>query len=218
MKLNVRYLYTCLRNIRTSRQHAGQALVELALSVTVLVLLLAAAVDLGLAFKTYQTLVNATAEASSYLDVNPVVNCSDPAIPIPCLGGNPIVGANAIARSRFQREQGDAIRGIASTLDLNDDGVVDDPALLQAWVRIDPADNRQIEAVSNSLAVGSSYDPDQADEECKQRKATPQSTNPDVTSCYIVIRSQMIYRPFVLQTILGEEMTIRAISVRRVVN
>ncbi len=65
------------RSVNNGRRHrSGQALVEMAISVTVLALLLAAAIDLGLAYKTYQTLVNATAEASSYLDLNPTVNCA----------------------------------------------------------------------------------------------------------------------------------------------
>ena len=62
------------------RQHRyyipGQALIELALALTLIAMFLRAAVDLGLAYKAYQTLLNSTAEASSYLSLNPVLNCS----------------------------------------------------------------------------------------------------------------------------------------------
>jgi hypothetical protein len=191
--------------IRSAHHRLGQALVEMALSITFIALLLAAVTDLGLAYKTYQTLVNATAEASSYLDVNPTVNCAI----VSCPGGNPIAGANAIARQRFQSEQGTTIRHIASTLDVDADGIhddVDSDVNIDEWVQITEADNTQVDNMS-------AYDPAATASECRERKAKP--TN--VASCYIVIRSRIIYRPFFLVPVLGDEMTIRAISVRRIV-
>jgi Flp pilus assembly protein TadG len=187
----------------------AQALVELALSVTVIAMFLSAAVDLGLAFKTYQTLVNATAEASSYLVIRPVVNCGT----INC---DPIAPADAEARRRFQNEQGTTQRSAISTLDLNADGALDDASLVQNWVQIDEADNLQVTPSGATFAVGSSFDPTQTDSECRLRKARPQSTNSNINACYIVIRSRMSYKPFVLQTLLGDTMTIRAISVRQI--
>lgn len=191
--------------IRPVHHRSGQALVEMALSITFIALLLAAVTDLGLAYKTYQTLVNATAEASSYLDVNPIVNCAV----VSCPGGDPIAGANAIARQRFQFEQGTSGRKIASTLDLNANRTSDNLEAgfnINQWIRITEADNTQVNNMS-------AYNPGTTTQECRARIAKP--TN--VSSCYIVIRTQIIYRPFFLTPILGNQMTIRAISVRRIV-
>lgn len=180
------------------RVRPGQALVEMALSITLLFLLIAAAVDLGLAYKTHQTLVNATAEASTYLDLNPKVPSADP-----------IASANAIALQRFQTEQGATVRPIASTLDLNANGVADNAEAgfnIADWVQITHATSAQV-------ANMSTYDPNQAGE-CANRIARPA---PPLESCYVVIRSRMIYRPFFLTPVLGDQMNITTVSVRRVV-
>lgn len=198
---------------RTARVQPAQALVELALSVTVIAMFLSAAVDLGLAFKTYQTLVNATAEASSYLVIKPAVGCAT----VGMTGTDTMECANAEARRRFQNEQGTTQRSAISTLDLNADGAVDDASLVEEWVQIDEADNLQVTPSGATFAVGSSFDPGLTDPECRlHRKAIPESTNLAIHSCYIVIRSRMSYKPFVLQTLLGDTMTIRAISVRQI--
>lgn len=175
----------------------GQALVEVILSMTLLMSLIAAAVDLGLAYKTHQTLVNATAEASSYLDLNPKIPAADP-----------IQSANTIALQRFQREQGITTRRIGSTLDLNANDVRDDQEAgfnIADWVQITEANNIQISNMST-------YNPSQAGE-CANRIAQPTTYE----SCYIVIRSRIIYRPFFLSPVLGNQMDIRTTSVRRVV-
>ncbi len=191
--------------IRSAHHRPGQALVEMALSVTFIALLLAAVTDLGLAYKTYQTLVNATAEASSYLDLNPMVNCAIAS----CPDGDPIAGANAIALQRFQTEQGTIIRKLASTLDLNANGTPDNQEgdfEIDKWVRITEADNTQVNNMS-------AYNPAVTAPECQERNARPSN----VASCYIVIQTRIVYRPFFLTPVLGNEMTIRAISVRRIV-
>jgi hypothetical protein len=95
------------------RRRPGQALVELSLSITFIALLLGAAIDLGLAYKTYQTLMNATAEASSFLALNPKVNCD--ANPTWCTGTDEIGGADREARNRFREEQGTTINGSTIT-------------------------------------------------------------------------------------------------------
>ncbi len=185
------------QNRRVAWLQPGQALVEMTLSMTLLMLLVAAAVDLGLAYKTHQMLVNATAEASSYLDLNPKV-----------LGANPIESANSIALRRFQYEQGTTLQKIASTLDLNANGVRDDLESgfnIADWVQITEANNVQVSNMST-------YDPSQAGE-CTNRIAQPATYE----SCYIVIRSRIIYRPFFLSPMLGDQMNIRTTSVRRVV-
>ncbi len=185
------------QNCRVAWLQPGQALVEVTLSMTLLTLLVGAAVDLGLAYKTHQTLVNATAEASSYLDLNPKVSGSDP-----------ITAANSIALQRFQYEQGTSIRKIASTLDLNANGVRDDQEggfNIADWVQITEANDVQVSNMST-------YNPSQAGE-CANRVAQPTTYE----SCYIMIRSRMIYRPFFLSPFLGDQMNIRTTSVRRVV-
>lgn len=200
---------------RINARHPGQAVVELALFATFIFLLLAAAVDLGLAYKSYQTLITASAEASSFLDLNPTYTCT----PLP--GCDPAVAADAIARDRFRSEQGGILRGTTSTLDLNSNGIDDasETGVIQSMIRIDEADNTQIDDVgTGTFAAGSSFDPAATDTECKNREKDPNSpSRPEVTSCYIVIRVEYIYRPFLLSPLLGEEMTIRAISVRRIV-
>jgi hypothetical protein len=201
---------------RRGQNRAGQAIVELALFMTLIVMFVAAAIDLGLAYKSYQTLINAAAEASSYLDQYPAANCGS-------LGCNPILEANTIARQRFRTEQGGVLRSVASTLDLDANGIDDlteagGAALVESMVQIHEADNTQIDVANGtSFAINGTFNPAQTDDQCKQRIAEPKSTNAAVTSCYIVIRAQMLYRPFVLRPFLGESMTIRAISVRRIV-
>lgn len=201
---------------RAARRQAGQAILELTLSLTLIVLFVAAAVDLGLAYKAYQTLINAASEASSYLDQNPVANCG----PGAC---DALLAADTVARERFRTEQGGLLRSVASTLDLNANGIDDidevgGAAMIEAMIQIDEADNTQIDAVSGqTFAVGDSFDPAETDSQCQERIAEPASINAAVTSCYIVIRARMFYRPFVLRPVLGETMTIRAISVRRII-
>lgn len=202
--------------LRGMPKQRGQALVELALAISFIALLFAAAVDMGLAYKTYQTLVNATAEAASYLDQAPAVDCAA----VGMAGSDPIACADALARERFRREQGDQMRGVANTADLNADGTNDTTGnnydITQA-IRIDEADNRQIDTANNQIA--SNYDPNAADAQCKKRIGRPTDTGGNgVVSCYIVIRSQIVYRPFVLSIAVGPSMTIRTISVRKVVS
>lgn len=199
------------------RKTAGQAIVELALSLTLITMLLGAAVDLGLAYRAHQTLINAAAEASSYLDQNPSANCGKP-------NCNPFHEADRLARERFRTEQGDTIRGVGSTLDLNGNGMDDliEPgggaALLASLIQIDVADSTQVDDTGGGgFQPNGTFNPASADNECQQRVAEPNSSNTSVTSCYIVIRAQMAYKPFVMKVLLGETMTIRATSVRRIV-
>lgn len=198
------------------RSHEGQAIVELALMITFMFLLMGAAVDMGLMYKSYQTLVNASAEASTYLDYEPRRPCAPPC--------DAIAEADAEARRRFRTEQGDTIGRISSTLDLDSNGVDDYTQsggvdMVRSMVKIDEADNTQIDdAGDGKFALQGTFDTAATDVLCQQRTAVPLSlTNPLVTSCYIVIRAEMIYRPFLLRPVLGDERRIRVISVRRIV-
>lgn len=200
------------------RQQAGQALIELALSFTFLAFLFAAAVDLGIAYKSYQTLINATAEASSYLMLNPVVNCDT----IECPTSDPsaekeVQGADREARRRFRMEQGISIRGTASTMDL--DANTKDDATEHGWnwinsrVQIDEADSSQVTIVNDTFAIDSSFNPAATNNDCKLRRKYYSSGTTTGLQCFIVVRAQIDYHPFAIAPAVGDTMTIRAISV-----
>lgn len=203
--------------LRWSRRKKGQALVELALSVTFLSYLFSAAVDLGFAYKSYQTLLNATAEASSYLTVQPAIACTN------CTPEQAREQADREARVRFRGEQGNRMRAFGgSTMDLNGDGKDDETnvpsgygnfeAFIQAKVRIDVADSSQIDLSSADFGVDGTFT-GSSDTNCQQRRRFSLTGG----QCYIVIRSETIYKPFALAPALGSTMTIRAISVKPIV-
>lgn len=209
----------------TRRSQSGQAILELALSVTFLAYLFAAAVDLGIAYKSYQTLVSATAEASNYLTYDPLGACTDSSIN---QATNPTAYSNCIntaadvqARVRFRGEQGNQLRGSASTLDLDANGKDDLAASgdnygsnwIVPWVQIDEADSTQVTISNDSFAtLSDSYNPAATNAGCQQRK------NLSNGQCFIVIRSQITYRPFAITPVVGDTMTIRAVSVQPIVN
>src|SRR3954447_22926543 len=129
---------------RRSSATPGQALIELALALTFIAMFLSAAVDLGLAYKAYQTLLNATAEATSYLSLNPVLNC---AVHL-CPDGTPSSGADREARIRFRAEQSGVLHGSASTMDLDGSGVDDvtehDWSWIDGRVKVQEAESSQV--------------------------------------------------------------------------
>lgn len=201
---------------RIRRKSRGQAIVELTLALTFLAYLFAAAVDLGLAFKSYQTLVNATAEASSFLAIRPTINCG-----AGCSSANARKAADNEARVRFRGEQGDRLRAFGgSTLDLNADekddavtvpaGYANFQAFIEARVQVKAADATQVTATNDNLAVGGSFT---ESAECVERPIEALSGQ-----CYIVVISEMTYRPFALAPAMGQTITIRAISVKPIVN
>jgi hypothetical protein len=193
----------------TRDRTAGQALIEFALMISLILLLVAAAIDLGGAFRAYQTLINAAAEASSYLTVEPMVNCALKA----CPGGSPASGADQEARVRFRQEQSTAPRGLLTTMDLDSSGQ-DDVAehgwdWIAARVRIHEADNSE---VTSEQAVDPSFT-GTTNPDCKARKRF----DTGLSQCYIVVQAEYTYRPLVLSWILGKTMTIRASSVKAIV-
>jgi hypothetical protein len=202
------------------RHEAGQALIELALSFTFLAFLFAGAVDLGIAYKSYQTLINASAEASSYLMLNPVVNCQQQFCPNDDASTeNEIEGADREARNRFRIEQGVSIHGTASTLDLDANAKDDLTTDGYGWnwinsrVRIDEADSSQVTIVNDTFAIDNSFDPSATNADCKLRRKYYTSGTTSGLQCFIVVRSQIDYHPFAIAPVLGDTMTIRAISV-----
>jgi hypothetical protein len=199
------------------RRRQGQALVELALAVTFLTLLFAAAVDLGLAYKAYQTVMSATVEAGNYLQIRPLAsgcNTGDEACAIRT--------ANTEARIRFRGEQGDQLGRFASTLDLNANGRDDRhefgtqagfDAFIEARVQIHEADSRQVTITNNNFAISNTFDPNQTSAGCKRRQNLDQ-----YGQCFIVVRASIDYVPFAIAPIVGSRMTIRAISVQPITN
>src|SRR5215211_1619081 len=101
----------------------GQALVEFALSATLIFFLLAAAVDLGLIFFTLQGLHNAAEEGGTYGSR--------------FLDGNGALDTAGI-RQRARFEAGNQGSGFANLLDLNRNGVDDasEPAVLNSYIQI----------------------------------------------------------------------------------
>jgi len=94
------------------RSNKGQAVVEFALTATLIFFLLAATVDLGLIFFTVQGLHNAAQEGGNY--------------------GSRFLNANgtdldyAEIRNRVRHEAGNRSTGFANLLDLNNNGIDDD--------------------------------------------------------------------------------------------
>jgi hypothetical protein len=189
-------------------------MVELTLAVTFLAYLFAAAVDLGLAYKAYQTLINATAEASGSLKVAPLVSCSG------CDAAAAAAAADSRARTRFRGEQGNQMGGIATTMDLNANGKDDQQDFtsttawnnfLETWIKIEPADQSQVTIDNSEFAVGSSFTPTQ-NSSCVSRQSV-YFEGSEVKQCFLVIRSQIHYKPFAIAPFVGNTMTITSISV-----
>ena len=65
MKTHIRYTLQRLLNLPRRRER-GQSMVEMALALPILLLLLAGAVEIGMYYNTYLTLVDATREAARY--------------------------------------------------------------------------------------------------------------------------------------------------------
>lgn len=204
------------RSYRAPQRYSrGQAIVELTLALTFLAFLFAAAVDLGLAFKSYQTLINATAEASGSLKVAPLINCGSTTC-------DPIAAADSQARIRFRGEQGALMRGTASSMDLNANGRDDETeftsaaawmGFIQSWVQIDEADQSQVTTTNSNFAVDNTFDPAATAPECQRRDAMYFDANGSLRQCFLVVRTRIIYRPFAIAPAVGNEMTIRALSV-----
>lgn len=207
--------YIARRHGHPSQQlRPGQALIEFALIATIVAMFLSAAIDLGIAYKSYQMLVNGAAEATSYLALNPLVNCVSGAYT--CPDGTPVSGANREALARFRAEQSGVIRGVTSTMDLDDNGVDDLSEHGWGWiasqVQIQEADSSQVTVGNHNFALGGTFN-GTTDTNCRARKRFDNAGGP----CFVVVRAQMTYHPFVLKTILGSTMTIRAIAVKPIV-
>jgi hypothetical protein len=107
---------------RTDKKQPGQALVELALSITFIFFLLAATVDLGLIFFTLQGLRTAAQEGATYGSYPVRVVNSD--------GSTKAVDLNYLEIARRVRNSGGTTSsGFANLQDLDGNGVRDDTEL-----------------------------------------------------------------------------------------
>jgi hypothetical protein len=184
----------------------------LALALTLIAMFLSAAVDLGLEYKAYQTLLNATAEATSYLSLNPFINCETHS----CPDGTPQSGADREAIMRFRDEQSGVLHGSTSTMDLDGSGADDVTEHGWSWinarVKIQEADSSQVAIGSSNFGVGNTFN-GTSNPDCQARKRF----DADGNQCFIVVRSELIFHPFVLKSILGDSVSIGAISVKPIV-
>ena len=220
-----------LGDVRRRVQHSvpGQALVELALSLTLLALLLGAAIDLGLIYKTYQTLANATAEASSFLAEQPLITCAT------CTStSSKITNANNQAINNFRFESGEdtRLRPVASMRDLNADNKDDlgtvanggngwDAAYLQAasWLQFTMISDNQFTSAFNisTLDLGANTNPNTNPPVgcgARPRYELPIPSSGYPNRCYILVRAKAIYRPFLLAPFFGKEFTVRAYAIK----
>jgi hypothetical protein len=193
-----------------NRRRAGQALVEMALAMTLLTFLLSAAVDLGLAYKTHQMLINASAEASSYLSQQPIIPCNG------CSVSTMKASADTQARANFRQEVGAGSTGvkIARLADLNDNGVDDisEGLDLSQWIRIDPADAGQFDP-SNPGSFNIKSFKASTQQNCIDRRPLYSGGQ-----CFIVVRARIIYKPlFALAPFINGQMTISAYAIKPIV-
>lgn len=176
------------RRVGQAAHRPGQALVELALMIVFIAMLLAAAIDLGLAFKTHQMLTNAAAEATSFLAQQPLVPCSS-SCDLTALKAN----ADNAARTHFRNEIGDDA-AVARLRDLDGNGQDDGAQNLSyqsGWMQIDAADSSMFDASNPTAFKIGGFNPANTDQACQDRKSTWLGGQ-----CYIVVRTQIVYKPF----------------------
>lgn len=206
---------------RRQRVRRGQSLIEFALASAFLMLLLAAAIDAGLAYRSYQTLINSAADASSYLAQFPwaAPPGSDPLTTVPTLQD-----ANNNALNAFRNEQGGASFSVGgNTRDLNANDTDDTSEFgtsydttWHPWFRIDEASSSEV-SVNAATGYGiSDTFAGTSDSRCTDRQQFD-STTTAKKPCFIVIRAETIYRPFFLSPVFGSEMKIRAIAIKPIV-
>jgi hypothetical protein len=204
------------KGMKRRPRREAQAIVELALTITFLSMLLAGIIDLGLAFKARQMLINATAEATSTLSQQPLLPCGET-----CSLATMKSGSDSLALRNFRQEIGDNIAdGNAPLLDLNADGLDDmsqngwsaGSFQTEGWFRIDPADSSKFNPSTPGLFNIKTFTPS-TQQACIDRQRTYSGGQ-----CYIVVRAKMVYRPFfALSRAMGAQVTISAYAIKPIV-
>lgn len=154
------------------RKKPGQALVEFALSATLIFLLLSAVIDLGLAFFAYQGLAGAAQEGSSYAALYPTK-------------GNVVNDAEIRNRARFEGGSDTTLQNRArfvNLLDLNNNKTDDaqETGVLGSFIVINVVQNEANAQVGNVIPCSSTGTP-------------PQRT---VQYCDMQVQVRYTYRPF----------------------
>jgi hypothetical protein len=173
--------------LRRKRKAAAQALVEFALAATLIFLLLAAAVDLGLIYMMVQALHNAAQEGAAY---------GSRWMDVPASGPSTLDYNGIRQRIRLEAGASGGVAGI-NLLDLNADGTPDDqqPQVLEDFIEIKPLlDASEDGDPTKVVSTG-------ADEEVL-------CTNPSDTRkpCYVWVRVSATYRSFFpFATVFGAE-------------
>ncbi len=181
---------------RTTDHQKGQALVEFALASTLIFLLLAAAVDLGLIFFSVQGLHNAAQEGANYGSRWLIRDAST---------GNRALDVDEI-RTRVRYESGDRGGiGFVNLLDLNNNNILDDTG---SDVTDDILDNYiEVEALADTDSDGNPLFDDSGNPEravCDNPATSP-------VPCYVVVTVHMDYKPvFPLSPALGETVALRS--------
>jgi Flp pilus assembly protein TadG len=204
--------------IKRMRKHEGQALVELSLAIMFIALLLTGAIEIGRAYRMHQMLINATAEASSFLSQQPLVPCGTS-----CTWTTDQEKARAddIALANFRQE---TVLANASALtrlrDLNGDNR--DDMTSNGWTKltyssgrwfwIAPADSTQFDPNNPGGFNINTFTPS-TNTSCVNRRATYTGGQ-----CYIVVQSKVIFRPlFSFIDFLGDGAAIRAYAIKPIV-
>lgn len=176
--------------MKQHKKTKGQALVEFALMATLLFFLLAAAIDIGLAFFAVQGLRNAAQEGAQYGSDNLTINPAD--------GKTQIVDVKEVQK-RVRYEGGDESvthSGFVNLLDLNNDGVDD------------AADNiSQADVIDTHILVESLMDDGTGQPDPSQPCPEPQKQQ--LNSCFIVVTVKAQHRSFFpLAPIFGDTYTL----------
>lgn len=202
-----------------TKHRRGQAMVELALSITFILFLASAAVDLALVFKTQQALTNAVAEASSYLAELPLAPVSFQNETVAQRKAR--ANQEAAQHLRFEAAEDDGeLRYIGSMRDLDSNGEDDltqSPALFggSTWNASLPGWLQIIEVDDSVLVDGTTYSSFDGLSGGMAACANRTRITSTGSRCYVVVRAQKIYKPFfVLAPFLGDEVTVRAFSIK----
>ena len=148
------------------RKKAGQALVEFALSITLIFLLLSATIDLGLAFFAYQGISGAAQEGASYGSLFP-------------MNGNTLNYASIRDRARYEGGANAALAHRArfvDLMDLDNDDKPDTAAVVEAQILVSVVKNSVNDNPNVALV-------------CSASKIT-------VKYCDMVVRVNYNYKPF----------------------
>jgi hypothetical protein len=133
---------------KSQRKRAGQALVEFALSATLLFFILTAIIDFGLAFFAYQGIVGAAQEGASYASFKPTTSA----------GGVPTLNDTEIRqRVRFESGIDDATiqnrARFVNLFDLDNKNGVDSVGVQEAYILISTVPNPSNILDSNGVPV-----------------------------------------------------------------